>query len=284
MSKISDYEFDIVVVAGQSNAEGNGRGDEELILKENPDVYEISDKNGYDFVKIDGSETDYRLTLTLPMERSFGLAKERTDQYDKLICGDICETFCNRYIADGRLKKGRKLLILKTAIGGSGFARKEWGVNRVLYIRMNDLIEYALKQNKKNKIVALLWHQGEHDVVENKGLTLEERYDFYYSKLLEQMQDFRRRYGLVPIIGGEMNDDYVENGGFTKECKVIEKATIDAFSKLEKASVVSSKGLLSNDQRIKNGDRAHFCRVSVYELGERYYKEYIKINKGTERL
>lgn len=39
---------------------------------------------------------------------------------------------------------------------------------------------------------------------------------------------------------------------------------------------VFSEGLLSNNQKVKNGEEIHFCRESIYELADRYFFEFQK--------
>ena len=115
--------FDIIVVAGQSNAEGNGvkKDDREFVSDK---VYQIADKN-YIGTKVleDGKVI---IDMVYPTEIVFEKAHERITADNKKMA-DFSETFAKNYIDGGYLKKERKVLIIKTAVGGTGFARKEWG-------------------------------------------------------------------------------------------------------------------------------------------------------------
>ena len=170
-----DDLFDIVVIAGQSNAEGNGikKDDKEIISDK---VFQIVDKNQIGTKELDGGKVI--VDMVYPTEMVFEKAHERVDANGKKLA-DFSETFAKYYIDGGYLKKGRKLLIIKTAVGGTGFARKEWGVGSILFERLNLMVDYGLSLNKDNRIVALLWHQGEHDSFENAELNAGDRYAFY---------------------------------------------------------------------------------------------------------
>ena len=271
---MENNKFDIIIVAGQSNAEGNGikKDDKEIISDK---VYQIADKNHIGTKVLDDGKVI--IDMVYPTEMVFEKAHERVDANSNKFA-DFSETFAKCYIDGGYLKKGRKVLIIKAAVGGTGFARKEWGVGSILFERLNLMVDYGLSWNKENRIVALLWHQGEHDSFENTELGVKERYNFYYKNFKEQMLAFRKKYGKdIPVIAGEMVNSWAELPENKAKCDAVEKATKDVCRELGKAAVVSSEGLLSNDDAFKNGDNLHFCAESVYELGERYYSLFEKI-------
>ncbi|MDY2841862.1 MAG: sialate O-acetylesterase [Candidatus Borkfalkiaceae bacterium] len=273
---MENNKFDIIIVAGQSNAEGNGikKDDKETISDK---VYQIADKNYIGTKVLDDGKVI--IDMVYPTEMVFEKAHERVDANGNKFA-DFSETFAKCYIDGGYLKKGRKVLIIKTAVGGTGFARKEWGVGSILFERLNLMVDYGLSRNKENRIVALLWHQGEHDSFENAELGVKERYNFYYEHFKEQMLAFRKKYGKdIPVIAGEMADSWAELFENKAKCDAVEKATKDLCREIGKASVASSEGLLSNDDAFKNGDNLHFCAESVYELGRRYYSLFEKITK-----
>lgn len=276
LNKMENNKFDIIIVAGQSNAEGNGikKDDKEIISDK---VYQIADKNYIGTKVLDDGKVI--IDMVYPTEMVFEKAHERVDANGNKFA-DFSETFAKCYIDGGYLKKGRKVLIIKTAVGGTGFARKEWGVGSILFERLNLMVDYGLSRNKENRIVALLWHQGEHDSFENAELGVKERYNFYYEHFKEQMLAFRKKYGKdIPVIAGEMANSWAELSENKAKCDAVEKATKDLCREIGKASVASSEGLLSNDDAFKNGDNLHFCAESVYELGRRYYSLFEKITK-----
>ena len=263
--------FDIIVIAGQSNAEGYG------IMKEGASfqsdtIYQVSDKNPA-FVNIEDEKNPF-LVVSYPTEAILEPVHERVDAKG-VPHADPSWSFANQYIADGNLAEGRKVLIVKAAVGGTGFARKEWGVESVLFKRLNAMVDFALNLNKNNRLVALMWHQGEHDAFENAHLSLEERYTFYFGNLKKQMEALREKYGKeMPIIAGEFSDNWAELPENKEKCDIVEKAIKDVCREIGKAAVCESTGLLSNDQALQNGDILHFCEEAQYILGRRYYEKY----------
>ena len=275
ITEIEKYCFDIIVVAGQSNAEGNGikKDDKEIISDK---VYQIADKNHIGTKVLDDGKVI--IDMIYPTEIVFEKAHERKDSTGKKFA-DFSETFAQSYIKGGFLKDGRKVLIAKTAVGGTGFAHKEWGVGNILFERLNLMTDYALKLNKENRIVAFLWHQGEHDAFENANFTEKERYDFYYNHFKEQTLDFIKRYAQFkfPVIAGEIIKDW--SADYRSQCYAVEKATKDVLKEIGFGGVAVSDGLISNNQAIQNGDNIHFSAESIYELGKRYFRIYKELVK-----
>ena len=271
LSALKNYKFDIIVLAGQSNAEGNGFGNTP-IAENNGQVFQLSDKNVASFVPDPATPIKVILNVVFPLDLYFGLAKERIETYRKESMGELSLTFANEYIKAGLLSEGRNLLIVKTPAGGTGFARKEWGLGSVLYKRLIEMTDIALSANPENRLVAFLWHQGEHDAYENAHLSNAERYEFYKENFMAQMNDYRAKYGNVPIICGEFQDDWTKD--YQEQSDVVEKCIKDCCEILGNACMVSSQGLPSNDMEVGNKDNAHFCRWAIYELGRRYFKGY----------
>lgn len=83
-----------------------------------------------------------------------------------MIRGELALIFAQEYVKSNLLAADRKVLILRTAVGGTGFEREQWGPGCPVEERMHEMIQYALAMNPKNRIVAFLWHQGESDVIE----------------------------------------------------------------------------------------------------------------------
>ena len=268
--------FDVIVIAGQSNAEGNGikKDDKEFVSEK---VYQIADKNNIGTKVLEDGKVI--IDMVYPTEIVLEKAHERISADNKKMA-DFSETFAKNYIDGGYLRKERKVLIIKTAVGGTGFARKEWGLGSILFERLNFMVDYGLNLNKDNRIIALLWHQGEHDSFENAALTADERYKFYKENFKKQTLAFREKYGKeIPVITGEMADSWAELPENKTNCDAVEKALQDACREIGNAAVVKSTGLVSNDQVFGNGDNIHFCADSIYELGNRYFAAYKNLIK-----
>lgn len=80
------------------------------------------------------------------------IADERT--LDGNAPGDFALTFAEKYIEYGFLQEERKLLIVRGAIGGTGFMKKHWCVQDIVYKKMIEMTDYALMSSPENRVVA----------------------------------------------------------------------------------------------------------------------------------
>lgn len=156
--------FDIIIQAGQSNSEGYGVGD-----VDNP--YEPNDQVWY-------------------MNGNFTLSCAAENVMKNEIQSTFALSFARKYLNAGLLKDGRKLLILRTAVGGTGFLDNHWKMTDDLYLRMMEMTRTALALNKKNRLVGLLWHQGETDA------TLNATYEVHYNHLMGLICSVRDECGV----------------------------------------------------------------------------------------
>lgn len=260
--------YDIIVLAGQSNAEGSGVGEGSIAHYNNPNILELVDKNRH---LVTLSEEGV-LCLPKPYEWTLQIANERNA--GGTLYADFAQSFAEEYIKEGKLESGRKVLIVKTAIGGTGFMRNQWGKGCPMTDRAFEMVDYALSLQEHSRIVAVLWHQGEHDAFESPELSLSTREKFYYDKfgcLVDALVD---KYGIMPIIAGGFIDEWSKD--YLSQCDAISKATKKVLNRYGGA-VVSAKGLKSNNQDSNNGDTIHFCRKSLYRLGKKYYQAFEKI-------
>lgn len=266
--KSETYKFDIIVVAGQSNAEGNGIATT-LEKYHNDNVFQLTENSltvyGYGLINYEKSD-DFTVDFADYRKSSFRCTL------------DFSETFAESYIKNGFLKQNRKILIVKAAVGGTGFSLGQWGVGNPLHERMKDMIDSALALNPENKLVSFLWHQGEHDSFEQPELTPAAREEFYYNAFKQTANDIRNRYNVpnLPIIAGEMVNDWADK--FKEATSAVENATKRVCGNIGHADVASSEGLSSNAQAVNwSADDIHFSAVALKELGKRYFDKYSEI-------
>lgn len=257
LKDFSKENFDIFIQAGQSNSEGYGVGDVEEPYVKNDQVWYMNE----DF------------TLSCAVENVVG----------NEIQSNFALSFAREYIKSGLLKDGRKLLILRAAEGGTGFLDCRWRTTDDLYLRMIDMAHTALALNERNRILGLLWHQGETDA------QLEASYEVHYNHLLGMVQSVRKSLNLpnLPFICG----DFVYH--WRNENIGVCRPVIDAIRAVSKdcghGYFVETEGLLSNWQELQRytyggADSIHFSRKSIYDLGERYFKAYMEDLKSECRL
>lgn len=260
-------KLDIIVLAGQSNAAGSGRGEvthpyvrDERILMMTDDSNPREEKDG---------DRGY-LKLDLPANNFISVAEEPEEK-----AGNFALAFAAKY-AQTYLEPDRKILIIHAAVGGAGFARPEWGVGNMLHTRMIDMVTEALSYNPENRVVAFLWHQGEHDSFENADWDPEKRYTVHKANINATLDDFYGHFGLtdVPFIAAGFCDEwYLDN---KVACDAVLKAIRECCAE-RVGDFVETAGLLSNNQKTGNGDVIHFCKESLHILGEKYFDAYAAI-------
>ena len=171
--------LDIIILAGQSNMEGNGLGDTSepwipdsdiLMMYEDIVMFPKKNSEGREFISITRGE-DYFIAT----------ADERLSSDKNKRCAVLALPFAKLYKKE-RLEKGRRLLLVQTAIGGSGFVGAHWGIGEEFSERLFDMVDLALGMNQENRVIALLWHQGEHDAYENAGKDPQVIKDYYKEK------------------------------------------------------------------------------------------------------
>lgn len=239
--------FDIVIQAGQSNSEGCGLGEATEPFISRSDILYLNN----DFI------------ICVAQESVSG----------NQIVGNFSLSFCTKYIESGRLQSGRKLLIIRAAIGGTGFLDGHWGLTDDLYLRMIEMIKTALELNPKNKLVAFLWHQGETDAILNANKQV------HYNNLSTMINSVRSIFNCanLPLICGDFVSQWKNEN--IEICVPVIEAIKDVCINIGHAKFVETDELLSNDQKNNNQDTIHFCRDAINQLGIKYFNAYCDITK-----
>jgi hypothetical protein len=261
-------KYDIIVQGGQSNADGTGRGPVSRELSVSPNAWYLEAEKTVT-VGADNLYVTYA-------DKPFQIIPAQERMVDGQITGDFSLTFAEEYVKAGLLQADRKLLIIRGAIGGSGFKKNHWGLGNVLYNKLIEMVDYALSLNVENRIVGFLWHQGEHDAFE--GNTPEE----YKAQLRAQLRDFRARYGEdIPFIAG----DFVREWKSENEeiCRPIVQKIRDVVAEEGNGEFVETSDLLSNNEQIQDGDVIHFSRESLHILGARYFQAFQTVKNKQKR-
>lgn len=242
--------FDILIQAGQSNAEGSGLGPVDQPYQVNDQVFYLNSD----------------LTITQACERVLG----------NHIQSNFSLSFARQYLQNGRLEEGRKLLILRCAVGGTGFLDNRWGMTDDLYLQMMEMIRTALQLNPENRLVAFLWHQGETDAI------FQASYDLHYKNLSTLLNSVRDTFGAktLPFIAGDFVQHWKNDN--IAICTPVVAAIRDVCADFPCCGFVETDGLLSNTQEAywkpeEIDDSIHFSRQALYTLGQRYYHCFEKI-------
>ncbi len=260
LKDFSQDRFDVVVLAGQSNAKGHGLGPVDDPYLPGDRVWFLNNEyNSGQFVIEAASEC----VTGNEVQSNLGLS------------------FARDYIRNGNLAEDRKLLIVRAAVGGTGFLQGRWNMSGDLYRFMMDMIRTALALNPENTLAALLWHQGETDAIDRTS------YEVHYENLKSLLLSVRKEFMApnLPFVAGDFVPQWKEAN--REICAPVIRAMRDLCRNCRSARFVESEGLLSNSQVMKDwpgdsigkDDTIHFSRQSVYELGRRYYRAFCEIAK-----
>ena len=267
-------KYDIVILAGQSNAVGFGCGESEYQLKHLDRIVQLYDDQAYCYQQ-DENGNDY-----LPIYRPWKFKMVDAAQGHTT---NLAMRFADDYIVNGLLAKDRKLLILRCAVGGTGFCTGLWGVGNLLCDRMLDMIQYAQSLNFENRVVALLWHQGECDAFEKPDWSFEKRKDTYYNSLKPMIELTRTFCGQpkLPFLCGGFTDEWSKD--YREPCDAIIAATKQVCEEIGYAAFMDTAGLLSSNQTTGNGDTLHFCVDASFTMGHQYFLNYLQIVEGRSK-
>jgi hypothetical protein len=235
--------FDIIIQGGQSNAEGCGGGfvTDEYIPSEN--------------------------ILYMNNDFTISIAEERI--WDGNKTNEFSLAFSREYIKSGRLADKRKILVLRAAIGGTGWNDNRWGMTDDLYLKMMAMIKTALDLNPGNRLAAFLWHQGENDCGSP--------HDLHYGHLKELVLSVRNTYKCpeLPFIAGDFVHEWKSVNLAAAE--PVAQAIKDVCRDIGCGAFVETDELHSNNQDRGCGDTIHFSREALNKLGVKYFEAYAKI-------
>jgi hypothetical protein len=191
-------------------------------------------------------------------------AQER--MVDGEITGDFSLTFAEMYKKAGLLEEDRQLLIVRAAIGGTGFMRKQWGLGNLLHNKLVEMTDYALSLGEDCRVVGFLWHQGEHDAFEKNDPNV------FEGQLSTMLTSVRARYGEMPVIAGDFVREWKQKN--IELCEPIIEKIKKVLKEIGVSAFVETGDLPSNNEKTGNGDDIHFCRDSLRILGERYFEKF----------
>ena len=245
MQHYKDTKFDVIIQAGQSNAEGIGLGAATRPYEPNDDILYF-DENG---VHVASERPDSRGPVN-----NFSLA------------------FARNYVESGLLKKGRKLLVIRAAVGGTGFLDKRWGMQDDLFLRMIGWVDEVKSVNKDNRFVAFIWHQGETDAI------LSASYETHLANLSTLLSAVRTRCDVaeLPFIAGSFVREWHTPNATA--CAPVLRAIREVCGTVH-AGFVETDDLESNNEAIGDNDVIHFSREAQNILGDRYFAAFQAIRK-----
>ena len=219
-----------VLLIGQSNMAGRGRVEEAVPV----------DKTNISVLRNGRWRAMYRPVN--PDRRTSG------------VC--LAESFAERYV---REHPGVEVGLIPCADGGSRI--DQWRPGSLLF---DHAVYQARLAMRTSTIVAILWHQGESD-------SLNDRYLVHGEKLETMLTALRKELGLedVPVIMGGIGEFLA---GYTKADHGQWVQINEVLQQLPQRLPLT--GFASADGLGHNGDNLHFNAAALHEFGLRYYEAF----------
>lgn len=272
--------YDIIVIAGQSNAVGSGLGNSPETADErglHKRIFQIGrlDSDSLQVVPAAGRGGASQLQF-------WGRKRARNEGRWK----GFGSTFALLYAAT-ELKAGRSVLIVPAAKGGTSIV--EWlgsprgasrnDQNTQLYPDMLKRIGKALGLDGDNRVVAFLWHQGEADINWELRNPAKMNPRLYGLKLQEFFGKVRKDIkGDYPIVAGKFVPDWQPGGPAVSGLKSKYEESIEHVAGLDqRAIVVDADNLISNYAAGVSPlplQSIHFSAASQVLLGHRYFRAW----------
>jgi hypothetical protein len=233
-------DYEVVLVAGQSNSTPVGVYKNDLIDYDDPRVLQ------YPFAG------DYANKLIVAKEPiTQGEGKVNSEPFNS-----FATHFCKNY-----LKKypNKRLILVPMGVSDTGFSNYRWRINGDLYNNAIYQTNKTLSDFKDSKLIAILWHQGERDISNNISTANQK------ISLLTLIDGFRNSISgaeKVPFIVGGISPEWNPNG--------LKDEFNTMYSRLHNernyVGFADSLGLKGN-----SGDPVHFSPDALRLLGQRYF-------------
>ena len=94
---LSNYKLVIIIVAGQSNAQGNGRGNPELTYKGNDNAFELTTIHPVGYIAIKGSDGSFIYPFIHMVKDDYVFQKLNEDYHDERYNGGFYLSFADLY-------------------------------------------------------------------------------------------------------------------------------------------------------------------------------------------
>lgn len=164
----------------------------------------------------------------------------------------------------------RELVLLPQAQGGTGFAANRWNPGNDLYNSAVTNTNTILAANPNNRLVAILWHQGENDVNWRKPT-----YISLLDAMITGMRSAITGAANVPFILGELAPTWVTGNA---NRVAIQEAIQETPQRLPNTFVVSSSGLTVD------GTGIHFTGASFRTFGSRYATTLYNVRRNPQTI
>lgn len=265
--------YDIIIVAGQSNAVGFGSGPSDSLADKGLESY-IRQISRYDDVTLS----------VIGVSEAQALHHHNWKERNVLRQAGFALPIARRYVQTA-LAANRRVLIVPAAMAGTHIA--PWQPGKTYYEDMKKRISYALRiGGLRNRIVAFHWQQGEADIKDAGLLTAAtsraNAAANYKAQLLNLVDGVRRDFasqGQFPIMIGEPSR--LVGPGMTNSFLDAQARFVDSMAQVTRAR--SCLGFVHSDNLDVNGsgtasvDYVHFSAAGQTLLGTRHYNKLMAL-------
>jgi len=270
----------IFLTEGQSNMEGassdaasNVYGMEDHPL---PNMLQLSRARPRDFYDV-GAENEL-IRAFQPLQTTIAQNPDAQTQYESNSYTALDFYFARAYAAD---HPDEDVLIVRNAVGGTGFQNNNWNDGDVLDLNVTPYLQAALAQVSGEyatiEFGGILWHQGEADanaseVYEANLVALVARHRGYVEAEIANSS--------APFICGTMVSRWIEERSFNT---VVDAVHRNIANLVPNADFVDLSDLDQEGWSLTN----HFLVDEYKTIGARYYQKWLEVQgitgKGTPR-
>jgi VCBS repeat-containing protein len=254
--------YDILIIAGQSNTD---------VLTNPADLNDV--KNSDIFIA--------RTALNQSWSNIGYFSTEMADA--------ISVAFARRYVAT-QLAPDRKLLIINAGVGGTGFqavnnGTVDWDAGTGQYSQqLISLVNQVMSSNRSNKVVGMLWQQGENNGIVSSitGNTVLDK-NGYTKAWLDMVNDYQTNMtgfsGDTPIFVGQAVPDWILSSALDSTrpgALAVDDAQRNLGTQRDNTYYVAAdgtNGLYTINSFNPSGNLIHYGS-SLLDLGDRYFDTY----------
>jgi len=242
--------YDVFLIAGQSNTL-NGCCKDPAIQKMDDSIMQLG-RYGEDSLEV--------ILAKEPLDHHDNTRKERLDRIG------FAMTFAKLY-KETYLEEGRKILLIPTGHGGTGFIDGHWNPGDDYYEDAIMRVNYVFEKYPNSELKAILWQQGEKDVMKKSN-----HYKADLDTMIVQIRrDIKSASISTPFFMGGMVPYWVSQ----KKRREVQQKDISQTPKRHlNVWYVSPHDPFTISKKDNDSDMVHYDAKGQIELGKRYFTQY----------
>lgn len=164
------------------------------------------------------------------------------------------------------LNEDKKIIIIPCGYGATGFQNNRWNKGDDLYEDAVKRVKNILSYNSENKLISILWHQGESDV---SNSNYQNNLDNFITNIRNDLEAEN-----IPFILGGMVPFWVNQNSSRINQQMIISSSINRHDYVGYANPELPFIIQREDNTF---EQIHFDANGQRELGKRYFQEFIRI-------